>query len=186
MLAAELSARSPPHPTDRAGRIGFGPRPGARLASTNYAAACGGSYWSRDGDDRQQCTTTFGSSLRWAMSGAVSRPPAPRCCLPRSEVPVTEGCTALARSASDPLRYRFPWENTVSVFKYAVAAAVGYYVGQPNGRRQVQGLREQAVELVRGPRAKQLKERGWDIAVERTSAAINGRSAGARTARQQR
>jgi hypothetical protein len=60
----------------------------------------------------------------------------------------------------------------VSLFKYAVAAAVGYYVGQPNGRRQVQGLREQAVELVRGPRAKQLKERGWDIAVERTSAAI--------------
>jgi hypothetical protein len=60
----------------------------------------------------------------------------------------------------------------VSVFKYAVAAAVGYYVGRPNGRRQVQGLREQAVELVRGPRAKQLKERGWDIAVERTSAAI--------------
>ena len=60
----------------------------------------------------------------------------------------------------------------MSVFKYAVAAAVGYYVGQPNGRRQVQRLREQAVELVRGPRAKQLKERGWDIAVERTSAAI--------------
>jgi hypothetical protein len=65
-----------------------------------------------------------------------------------------------------------PWENTMSVFKYAVAAAVGYYVGRPNGRRQVQRLREQAVELVRGPRAKQLKERGWDIAVERTSAAI--------------
>ena len=60
----------------------------------------------------------------------------------------------------------------MSVFKYAVAVAVGYYVGQPNGRRQVQSLREQAVELVRGPRAKQLKERGWDIAVERTSAAI--------------
>ena len=60
----------------------------------------------------------------------------------------------------------------MSVFKYAVAVAVGYYVGQPNGRRQVQRLREQAVELVRGPRAKQLKERGWDIAVERTSAAV--------------
>jgi len=60
----------------------------------------------------------------------------------------------------------------VNVFKYAVAAAVGYYVGQPFGRRQVQRLREQAVELVHGPRAKQLKERGWDIAVERTSAAI--------------
>ena len=51
----------------------------------------------------------------------------------------------------------------MSVFKYAVAVAVGYYVGQPNGRRQVRRLREQAVELVRGPRAKQLKERGWDI-----------------------
>jgi hypothetical protein len=78
-----------------------------------------------------------------------------------------------ARSVARTIhRYRFPGENTVSVFKYAVAAAVGYYVGQPNGRRQVQGLREQAVELVRGPRAKQLKERGWDIAVEHTSAAI--------------
>ena len=60
----------------------------------------------------------------------------------------------------------------MSVFKYAVVAAVGYYVGQPYGRRQVQRLREQAVELVQGPRAKQLQERGWDIAVERTSAAI--------------
>ena len=48
----------------------------------------------------------------------------------------------------------------MSVFKYAVVAAVGYYVGQPYGRRQVQRLREQAVELVHGPRAKQLQERG--------------------------
>jgi hypothetical protein len=38
---------------------------------------------------------------------------------------------ARAVAANDPYRYRFPWENTVSVFKYAVAAAVGYYVGQP-------------------------------------------------------
>jgi len=40
MLAAELSARSPPHPTDRAGRSGSGLSRGARLASTTYAAAC--------------------------------------------------------------------------------------------------------------------------------------------------
>jgi len=96
------------------------------------------------------------------------------CCLPADDQRYQPQRAALRpqRSANDPYRYRFPGENTVSVFKYAVAAAVGYYVGQPNGRRQVQSLREQAVELVRGPRAKQLKERGWDIAVERTSAAI--------------
>ena len=118
--------------------------------------------------------TTFGSLLRWAMSGAVSAPEVPRLLFTcrRSEVSAAQGCTAPPRGANEPDRYRFPWENTVSVFKYAVAAAVGYYVGRPNGRWQVQRLREQAVELVRGPRAKQLKERGWDIAVERASAAI--------------
>ena len=60
----------------------------------------------------------------------------------------------------------------MSVFKYAVAAAVGYYVGQPNGRRQVQGLREQAVELVRGPRAQAAQGTRLGRSVERTSAAI--------------
>src|SRR4051812_37767275 len=89
----------------------------------------------------------------------------------RSEVPA-KGLHRACIVANAPDRYRFPRENTVSVFKYVVAVAVGYYVGQPSGRRQVLRLREQAVELVRGPRAKQLKERGWDIAVERTSAAI--------------
>jgi len=43
-------------------------------------------------------SSTFGSSLRWAMPGAVSRPPALRLLFTsrRSEVPATEGCTAPA------------------------------------------------------------------------------------------
>jgi hypothetical protein len=61
----------------------------------------------------------------------------------------------------------------VSLFKYGVAAAAGYYLGQPHGRRLVQRVRRQATELVRSPQATQLKERGWDIAGDRASGAIN-------------
>jgi hypothetical protein len=63
-------------------------------------------------------------------------------------------------------------ENIVSLFKYVVAAAAGYYLGQPNGRRLVERLRQQATELVRSPQATQLKERGWDLAGDRASDAI--------------
>ncbi|HEY0811646.1 MAG TPA: hypothetical protein VGE11_00070 [Pseudonocardia sp.] len=61
----------------------------------------------------------------------------------------------------------------MSLFKYVVAAAAGYYLGQPSGRRQIQRLRGQATELVHSPQATQLKERGWDIAGDRVSSAIN-------------
>jgi hypothetical protein len=61
----------------------------------------------------------------------------------------------------------------VSLFKYVAAAAAGYYLGQPHGQRLVQRLRGKATELVRSPQATQLKERGWDIAGDRASGAIN-------------
>jgi hypothetical protein len=61
----------------------------------------------------------------------------------------------------------------VSLFKYVVAAAAGYYFGQPHGQRVVQRLRRQATELVHSPQATQLKERGWDIAGDRASGAMN-------------
>lgn len=60
----------------------------------------------------------------------------------------------------------------MSLFKYAAAAAVGYYAGQPRGRRQVERLRGRTVELLRSPKVTQLRERGWDIAGERVSAAV--------------
>lgn len=60
----------------------------------------------------------------------------------------------------------------MSLFKYVVAAAAGYYLGQPNGRRLVQRLRQQATELVHSPQATQLKERSWDIAGDRASDAV--------------
>lgn len=60
----------------------------------------------------------------------------------------------------------------MSLFKYVVAAAAGYYLGQPHGQRLVRRLRGKATELVRSPQATQLKERGWDIAGDRASGAI--------------
>ena len=48
----------------------------------------------------------------------------------------------------------------MSLLKYAIAAAIGYYVGQPGGRRQVQQLSQKATELVRSPKAAELKDRG--------------------------
>jgi hypothetical protein len=122
--------------------------------------------------EREQFRADKGA--RQAADDGQSQPKISRACLRADDQRYQPHRAALRPqgSANEPDRYRFPRENTVSVFKYAVAVAVGYYVGQPNGRRQVQRLREQAVELLRGPRAKQLKERGWDIAVERTSAAI--------------
>ena len=60
----------------------------------------------------------------------------------------------------------------MSLFKYVVAAAAGYYLGQPHGRRLVQRLRQQTTELIHSPQATQLKERGWDIAGDRASDAV--------------
>jgi hypothetical protein len=46
---------------------------------------------------------------------------------------------------------------------YGIAAAIGYYAGQPEGRRQLTTLRRQAAELVRSPEARRLREHGWDL-----------------------
>jgi hypothetical protein len=65
------------------------------------------------------------------------------------------------------------WENTVSLLKYAIAAAIGYYAGQPGGRRQIQQLGQKANELVKSPKAAELKDRGRGLVGERASAAVD-------------
>jgi hypothetical protein len=56
---------------------------------------------------------------------------------------------------------------------YAVAAGIGYYAGQPEGRRQLTTLRRRAAELARGPEARRLRERGWDLASDGVLATRN-------------
>jgi hypothetical protein len=51
----------------------------------------------------------------------------------------------------------------MGILRYAVAAGIGYYAGQPGGRRQLTTLRRQAVELLRSPEVTRLRERGWDL-----------------------
>jgi len=51
----------------------------------------------------------------------------------------------------------------MGLFGYAVAAGIGYYAGQPEGRRQLTALRRRATELVRSPEVKRARERGWDM-----------------------
>ena len=60
----------------------------------------------------------------------------------------------------------------MSLLKYAIAAAIGYYAGQPGGRRQIQQLGQKATELVKSPKAAELKDRGRELVGERTSAAV--------------
>jgi hypothetical protein len=61
----------------------------------------------------------------------------------------------------------------VSLLKYVIAAAAGYYAGQPGGRRQVEQLRQKAADLIRSPKAIELKQRGRAIAGERASAVVS-------------
>ena len=61
----------------------------------------------------------------------------------------------------------------MSLLKYAIAAAIGYYAGQPGGRRQIQQLGQKATELVRSPKAAELKDRGRELVGERASAAVD-------------
>ncbi|MDT7554126.1 MAG: hypothetical protein QOI16_2662 [Pseudonocardiales bacterium] len=84
----------------------------------------------------------------------------------------SERASSLASGLGTRPRLLTLGENAVSLFKYVVAAAAGYYLGQPHGRRLVQRLRQEATELVHSPRATQLKERGWDIAGDRASGAV--------------
>jgi hypothetical protein len=51
----------------------------------------------------------------------------------------------------------------MGILRYAVAAGIGYYAGQPEGRRQLTTLRRQAAELVRSPEVRRLRESGWDL-----------------------
>jgi len=66
-----------------------------------------------------------------------------------------------------------PVEDTVSLLKYAIAAAIGYYAGQPAGRRQIQQLGQKASEFTRSPKAAELKERGRGLVGERASAVVD-------------
>jgi hypothetical protein len=61
----------------------------------------------------------------------------------------------------------------MSLLKYAVVAAIGYFAGQPSGRRQLERLRHKATEMVRSPQVEDLKQRGKDIAGERASTVLN-------------
>ena len=59
----------------------------------------------------------------------------------------------------------------MSLIKYGIAAAVGYHLGQPHGRKQLEQLRRQLVQLGKRPEVRQGQERGRDIAHERAHAA---------------
>lgn len=59
----------------------------------------------------------------------------------------------------------------MSLLKYVVVGAVGYYLGQPRGREQVQRLYKQAEQKLRSPEADRIKQRGKEITRERATAA---------------
>jgi hypothetical protein len=59
----------------------------------------------------------------------------------------------------------------MGLISHVIAAGIGYYAGQPEGRRQLDKLRRQAVDYAHGPEAKRLRERGWDAAGEGALAA---------------
>ena len=69
----------------------------------------------------------------------------------------------------------------MGVFGYAIAAGIGYYAGQPEGRRQLANLRRMATERARSPEAKQLRERGWDLVGDGALATRNFVAAKARS-----
>jgi hypothetical protein len=61
----------------------------------------------------------------------------------------------------------------MGLVSHVIAAGIGYYAGQPEGRRQLDKLRRQAVTYARGPEAKRLRERGRVVAGEGAHAAKN-------------
>jgi len=60
----------------------------------------------------------------------------------------------------------------MGTFRYAIAAGIGYYAGQPEGRRHLATLRRRAVEFARGPEVRRLRERGWDLVGDGARAAV--------------
>lgn len=61
----------------------------------------------------------------------------------------------------------------MGLISHVIAAGIGYYAGQSEGRRQLEKLRRQVVEFARGPEVKRLRERGWDVAGDGALAARN-------------
>ncbi len=55
--------------------------------------------------------------------------------------------------------------------RYALAFGLGYTLGQPDGRRRLTGLGQQAVELAKRPEVTRLRERGRDLAADSLRAA---------------
>ena len=58
----------------------------------------------------------------------------------------------------------------IGLFTTALAVGVGYTLGRPEGRAQVQKYVSQIRELTSRPKAKRLRERGWDVAGDQVAA----------------
>jgi hypothetical protein len=53
----------------------------------------------------------------------------------------------------------------MSLIKYGIAGALGYYLGQPQGRKQLDQLRQQLTKLSQRPQVKQLQDSGRERAL---------------------
>ncbi|QJY47540.1 hypothetical protein [Pseudonocardia broussonetiae] len=60
----------------------------------------------------------------------------------------------------------------MSLLRYALVAAAGYYAGQPAGRRQLDKLMGQAKEAAQSPKAAELTERGKTLAGQGAARAV--------------
>jgi hypothetical protein len=70
----------------------------------------------------------------------------------------------------------------MSLVKYGIAGALGYYLGQPQGRKQLEQLRQRVIQLSRRPQVKQLQDSAHERALaakERAVAAITRKAAAA-------
>ena len=58
----------------------------------------------------------------------------------------------------------------MGLVKYGLAVGLGYVLGRPEGRAQLQKVGQQAVELSRHPEVERLKEQGKSVAAEKVDA----------------
>ena len=58
----------------------------------------------------------------------------------------------------------------MGLVKYGLAIGLGYLLGRPEGRAQLQKVGQQAVELSRHPEVERLKEQGKSVAAEKVDA----------------